>query len=380
MHRLLILCLFASSAHAHGGQLAAEGLFYQNDELVAISANFGLLSKTSDGFEWACFDNLTSVPFEGFYHGDSWYAKTRAGLFESSDKGCSWTAVGDSLAGQPVHGLRRDGEALVVRAQRLPAVGQLHRDEGQGFATWGAPLPEGEFLDFMVRSSDRSVFALVQDDGEDPRLWVTDSNMATWTLVATLEGLSYPEFIDLRLGEGQLVFAAFRVAAGELWAVSSGNELRRRAQLPTPVQEGRTHEGEHWVITLTGVPLKAIGNGPFLPAEGPEHCTAYKGDRMVACGDIDDRHLVLERVEGGFTPRYPFESLQGPACADNECNARWAQLQSTWLPPNDAGPAVDAGQPVEPPGGCGCVTAAPDELLWLLALVFGRRRRRCSMV
>ena len=378
MHRLLTLCLFASSAHAHGGKLAAEGLFYQGDELVAISANFGLLSRTPQGFEWACFDNLTSVPFEGFYHRGSWYAMTRTGLFESSDKGCNWAPVGDSLAGQPVHGLRQDGDALVVRAQRLPAVGQLHRDEGQGFAAWGAPLPEGELLDFTVRPSDRSVFALVQDDGQDPSLWVSDSTMEAWRLVESLEGLSYPKFIDLRLGEDQLVIAAFRVAAGELLALSATNELSRRTQLPTPVQEGRTHENEHWVITLTGVPLKAIGDGPFLPAEGPEHCMAYKGDRMVACGDIDHRHFVLERIEGGFTPRYPFEDLQGPACVDNGCNVRWAQLQSTWLSQNDADPIVDTGQPVEPAGGCGCVAATLDSLVWALALVFGRRRRPCS--
>jgi len=377
MHRLLISCLFAFSAHAHGGQLAAEALYYQDGELAGISTNFGLLSKTPQGFEWACFDNLTSMPFEGFYHRESWYATTRSGLFQSVDKGCSWSAVGGSLTGQSVHGLRQDGDALVVRAQRLPAVGQLHRDEGQGFMAWGAPLPEGELLDFMVRSSDRSVFALVQDDGQDPALWVSDSTMVAWSLVEPLEGLSYPKFIDLRLGDDQLVIAAFRVAAGELWALSATNELSRRTQLPTPVQEGRTHEDEHWVITLTGVPLKAIGDGPFLPAEGPEHCMGDKDGRMVACGDIDDQHLVLERTQGGFTPNHPFSEVVGPACPESECAARWSQLQVTWTSQNDAGPQ-DTGQAEEPSSGCSCLAGSVDSLVWLVALLCVRRRRSCS--
>ena len=69
---------------------------------------------------------------------------------------------------------------------------------------------------------------------------------------------------------------------------------------------GRSSGDEHWVITLTGVPLKATGNGPFLPAEGPEHCLASKTEQLVACGDIDDGHLVLARVPGGKRmQRYP---------------------------------------------------------------------------
>ena len=55
--------------------------------------------------------------------------------------------------GQPVHGLRVLGDALVAHAQRLPAAG--HRDEGKGLR-WEEPLPQGEFLDFVVRSSDAS--------------------------------------------------------------------------------------------------------------------------------------------------------------------------------------------------------------------------------
>ena len=151
-----------------------------------------------------------------------------------------------------MHGLRVLGDALVAHAQRLPAPGQLHRDEGQGFALWGEPLPQGEFLDFVVRSSDDVVLALIQDDGADPALWVSDPSLETWTLAAVLEGLNQPRFIDLELGERRKVIAALRGAAGELWIVDADDTLSRRAQLPTPVQEGRTHGDEHWVITLTG--------------------------------------------------------------------------------------------------------------------------------
>ena len=379
MARLLLLMVFSSvPAWAHGGKLAAEALYFEDGDLAAVSSNFGLLTKTEDGFGWACFDTLTSLPFEGFWHRGAWYAETRAGLYTSDDKGCSWSPVEGSLRGQPVHGLRVLGDALVARAQRLPAPGQLHRDEGQGFALWGEPLPQGEFLDFVVRSSDEVVLALIQDDGADPALWISDPSLETWTLAAVLEGLNQPRFIDLELGERRKVIAAFRGAAGELWIVDADDTLSRRAQLPTPVQEGRTHGDEHWVITLTGVPLKAIGDGPFLPAEGPEHCMASKGSDLVACGDLDDGHLTLERIEGGFRPRHPFSSLTGSLCPEAECVDRWDQLEALWTPAPDAGPAGDAGAPIEPPSGCGCAALPPDLMLAFAAWLGLRRRRTCS--
>ena len=377
MRAFVLSFLVASSAFAHGGQLAAEVLFYEGDELRAVSSNFGLLTATERGFEWSCFDTLTSVPFTGFYHDQKWYAQTRSGLFESADKGCTWSAVEGSLAGQPAATLRVDERGLVASAQRLPGLGQLHRLGEAGFESWGQPLPQGELVDFKVRRVDGAVFALIHDDGQDPAIWFVDSDLGEWSLVASLEGLAVPRFIDLELGDDQLVVAVFRGAAGELWAIDTQNQLSRRAQLPTPVLEGRSSDDEHWVITLTGVPLKAIGNGPFLPAEGPEHCLASKTEQMVACGDIDDGHLALARVPGGFETEYPFSTIVGPACPEAECNARWSQLESSLNPQPDAGPVVDAGPPVEPPSGCGCLSGSTASLGWCLFILALRRRQRC---
>ncbi len=365
----------ASPALAHGGSAAAEALYFEDQELQAINANFGLLTKTDEGFDWSCFDTLTQIPFVGYFHQGSWFASTRAGLFESQDSGCTWAAVEGPMRGRPVVALDIANGVLSAMTQRLPGLGQLFVREEGVFVSKGPTLPAGEVLDVMRRSDGRYL-ALVQDAEAEPALVLSDEEVSTWQQTALLEGLRNPEFVDLTPAENHHALAATRAAAGEVWAIDPNGEVTRRAQLPSPVREGRSQGDEHWLLTVTGVALKAQGNGPFLSAEGPKHCLAATDSDLFACDDVGSGYLVLYRIEGGWQTIQPFASISLAACAASTCGDAWTGLAETFAPKVDAGPVVDAGSPVQPPDGCSCSGSAAS-WLGVAALLTVRRRRRC---
>jgi hypothetical protein len=378
--RLALSLIFAASpAFAHGGTAAAEALYFQDQELQAISANFGLLTQTDDGFEWSCFDTLTQIPFIGFFSHGHWFATTRSGLFESDDSGCSWAATEGPMRGIPVATLRASDNTVVALAQRLPTAAQVFERIDGIFIAKGEALPEGEALD-LIRRDDGRFLALVEDADQDPKLLLSDDQAASWTEIARLDGLRNPSFLGLELAEGHHAIGLTRGAAGELWMVDAEGALTRRAQLPGPLSEGRSKGDEHWLLTITGVALKAQGDGPFLPAEGPKHCLENSAGELFACDDLGSGHLMLQRIEGGWRPSHPFSSIRPAACSDATCAEAWTALESLieqmTNPLADAGPSVDAGAPVQPPESCSCSGFNPSWVaLGLLTIV--RRRRRC---
>ena len=375
MRSVLILSFVASPAFAHGGTASAEALYFHEQELQGISANFGLLTKTDEGFDWSCFETLTQIPFVGFFHQGRWFTTTRAGLYESADAGCTWGPIEGSMRGIPVAKVKAASSTVVALAQRLPATARVFELIESVFTPIGEALPQGEALD-LVRRADGRFLVLVKDAGQDPQLFLSDDQAGSWSEVAVLEGLRNTAFLGLNFGENTAVVSATRQVAGELWLVDAEGTPTRRAQLPGPVSEGRSKGDEHWLLTITGVALKAQGDGPFLPAEGPKHCLASSGGELFACDDLGSGHLVLQRVEGGWRTSHPFSGIQQAACGESTCDEAWATLEGTLTPPPDAGPSSDAGTPAPAPEGCACSGLNTSWMgLGLIAML--RRRRRC---
>jgi hypothetical protein len=158
--------------------------------------------------------------------------------------------------------------------------------------------------------------------------------------------------------------------------------LSRRAQLLSPVTDGRSDGEEHFLLTRMGVALKAVGDGPFLAIEGPKHCLASNGEQLVACNSLWSGYLVLQRVADGWQGAEPFRSILPSECSDSlVCAEKWSGIERMIA----ASPVVDAGAPADPdeppadsPQGCNCSAVQPG--FWLLSLFLGffvRRKIAC---
>ncbi|MDE0882584.1 MAG: hypothetical protein OSB21_08325 [Myxococcota bacterium] len=381
MIRLLLCTCLASSAFAHGGTLASEALYYEGGELAAISSNFGLLTRRDDALHWTCFERLSVSPFLALYAEGTWFVSTRQGAFSSPDEGCNWSPIAGLPEAPSSARFYRFDDVLFALAQDFPVPGLLYQRRGDEFQILSAAMPAGRAVD-VRRRADGSWLLLVQDGQQEAQVFEAQADAQNWSQLAVLEGLHDPLFLNLNLEPGAIAIAATRGRAGELWSLDSEGALTRRAQLVSPVTDGRSDGDEHWLLTRMGMALKAVGEGPFLATEGPKHCLALNGEQLVACDDLASGYLVLQRVADGWQSAEPFSHIVPSDCSNAPvCAEQWSGIERMI----EAVEVVDAGPPKVPvtpspvpPQGCSCSAVQPD--LWLLSLFLlfvVRRKSAC---
>lgn len=402
----------------------AEGRVWLVDEL-------GLLDERMDGFHWLCDDTVsTLVGFDSAHSvdasGDVWVVATRAGIFRTTDRGCSFAQVPGPLTEHVVVGLwghpDRPDEILTT-TQTLGIANDVWRttDGGQ---TWTAS---------GINAAGR-VRSLVRSPANPDVIWSTHADGASRSddggasFVAVTLGPppeASPDGLDVRPEEFRLL-AAHPQDAATVFALVE--------RFPESFVSRSTDAGESWEIVLgvedapDSMAFDATGQGgllasPFaglfrtedagstwqlVPSPGRMGCLSTAPDDAIwACGRGQPRPWVAASTAdlgASWTPALddyldlipmwdcPAGSPTALACADRcqpgdgECLAGMIDGGvAVEMGVADAGPdggdAMPDTMPEPPPestgGGDDCSQSGGDGGvwgLWCLALLALRRR------
>jgi MYXO-CTERM domain-containing protein len=156
------ILFFATFAFAHGAAPRVKEIRWpaHGDGAVWLVDELGLLDERADGYHWLCDDTVSAlVGFDSVHSvdasGDVWVVATRAGVFRTIDRGCSFTRVEGPLTEHVVVGLwghpERPNEVL-TSTQTLNIPNDVWRSTDGGL-TW---IAGGIQASARVRSVVRS--------------------------------------------------------------------------------------------------------------------------------------------------------------------------------------------------------------------------------
>jgi photosystem II stability/assembly factor-like uncharacterized protein len=178
------LILFCSSiAHGHGDRPRATELLFVDahpDVVWVLTDSQGIYANLKTGFRWLCEDAVApSSGVRGLHisgnDGEDWVVATTRGLFRSTDGGCDFVRIEESVGSHRLEGLWRhplDG-SLLTASSSVGYFNDVYRsvDEGQSWEAAGLGLT-GRVTQLLRAPSDplrvylkHSEAALRSEDG-----------------------------------------------------------------------------------------------------------------------------------------------------------------------------------------------------------------------
>ena len=154
--------LFSATAFGHGAAPQVKEIRWpaHGDGAVWLVDELGLLDERADGYHWLCDDTVSAlVGFDSAHSvdlsGDVWIVATRAGVYRTTDRGCTFLRVDGPLTEHVVVGLwghpdRPDEVLTSTQTLNIPNDVWRTTDGGQ---TW---TPAGIQASGRVRSVVRS--------------------------------------------------------------------------------------------------------------------------------------------------------------------------------------------------------------------------------
>ena len=368
------LLLSAGGAHAHGLPIGGLVPFVENGEVIGAGTTWGIVLQEDGKWLRSCEEGTGAMA--RFYHrlpDGRVLVASDEGLFVTSDGGCTYESVAESLSAQSIGALQaaRDVPERIFVATRTPGQENgVFRSVDGGLTFTATELKRsGVLFDGIIATGDGETLLVHALDFTSLENLVFVSRDAGETFVQTPPALADFEYVRL-LGTSangdKLIVSALPAAGGNVVLESAdgfvtANEIVRVDYEVTAF----ARVGDAELLSSSGTRLlrRMTPDAAFEQVLGPTRClTRVNGsESLFACGALPDNAHILSTADGVNWETYiPFLGVEERLCPTG--TPGFERCVQFIFPPDEE---PDAPRTNPPPksgaeASCKCIQGAAD--------------------
>lgn len=390
--------VFPSLARAHGLPIGGIAPLLHEGEVVGAGTTWGIVLREAEGVRRVCEEG-TGAPATRYHrtHEGRILVAGPAGLFATTDGGCTYDVVTEALRDVPIADLAvalQAPETMVLVTERAGEDNGIWRSRDAGLSFERLPWERGglRFDAVMVDGTGDVIVAIAQDAVTlmDYVVVSTDGGARFVESPDALRDFTYVRLLGPSAAGDELrvvgvLPSALNVVLGSRDGFVTAREIARIDDQVTDY--GEAGESEFLTLSRTQLLRRRSPATEFEQVVGPTRCLVRvpQDPRLFGCGVLPDGAHLLATLDGEtWTQHVPFLGIEERLCPEE--TPGYVRCARYLFP--DAGPPPDASVEdiaMPPPGGstpaCGCnsLGARGDVLPALVTLVLlGATLRRRS--